>query len=191
MAKCMLFRGQETGESAPFDFREKLCKAETCEHDENNRPQYHDGGCASCGFSPTETLASVCARNENLPVEDVIATIIAGQEADRKMEISPVEVAERLKSGKQVQVIDVRAREEWDAVHIAGSTFFTQDLMNAMMSEWPKEREVIFVCHHGHRSVDAAAFFAGHGFQNVRSMTGGIDAWSLEVDPDLPRYHVE
>jgi rhodanese-related sulfurtransferase len=152
---------------------------------------YHIGGCASCGFSPTETLASVCARNENLPVEDVIATILAGQEADRKMEISPVEVAERLKSGNQVQVIDVRTREEWDTVHIAGSTFFTQDLMNAMMSEWPKEREVIFVCHHGHRSVDAAAFFAGHGFQNVRSMTGGIDAWSLEVDPDLPRYHVE
>jgi rhodanese-related sulfurtransferase len=50
---------------------------------------------------------------------------------------------------------------------------------------------VVFVCHHGVRSLDAAAFFAGHGFQNVRSMNGGIDAWSLEVDPELPRYHLE
>jgi rhodanese-related sulfurtransferase len=63
--------------------------------------------------------------------------------------------------------------------------------MNEMMSKWPKEREVIFVCHHGIRSLDAAAFFAGHGFQNVRSMAGGIDSWSLRVDPGLPRYHLE
>jgi rhodanese-related sulfurtransferase len=152
---------------------------------------YHIGGCASCGFSPTETLASVCTRNENLPVEDVIATILAGHEADQKIEISPEQVAQRQKSGEQVQLIDVRSREEWDTVHIAGSTFFTEDLMSAMMSDWPNESEVVFVCHHGVRSLDAAAYFAGHGFQNVRSMTGGIDAWSLEVDPDLPRYHLE
>jgi rhodanese-related sulfurtransferase len=152
---------------------------------------YHIGGCASCGFSPTETLASVCARNENLPVEEVIATILAGHEADQNMEISPEQVAQRLKSGTQVQLVDVRSREEWDTVHIDGSTFFTEDLMNAMMSDWPTETEVVFVCHHGVRSLDAAAFFAGHGFHNVRSMTGGIDAWSLEVDPDLPRYHLE
>jgi len=152
---------------------------------------YHIGGCASCGFSPTETLASVCARNEDMPVGDVIATIVAGYEADQKMEIAPRELAERLKSGAQVQLIDVRSREEWDAVHIAGSKFFTEVLMKSMMSDWPRESEVVFVCHHGVRSLDAAAFFAGHGFQNVRSLTGGIDAWSLEVDPDLPRYHLE
>ena len=152
---------------------------------------YHIGGCASCGFSPTETLASVCARNDDLPVEDVIATILAGHETDQEMGISPVQVAERLNAGEPVRVIDVRSREEWDSVHIEGSTFFTEELMRAMMSDWPKETEIVFVCHHGVRSLDAAAFFAGHGFQNVRSMTGGIDAWSLEVNPELPRYHLE
>jgi rhodanese-related sulfurtransferase len=152
---------------------------------------YHIGGCASCGFSPTETLASVCVRNDDLPLQDVIATILAGHEADQKMGISPVQVAERMNAGEPVQLIDVRSREEWDSVHIDGSTFFTEELMRAMMSNWPKETEVVFVCHHGMRSLDAAAFFAGHGFQNVRSMTGGIDAWSLEVDPELPRYHLE
>jgi len=151
---------------------------------------YHIGGCASCGFSPSETLASVCERNDNLPVDEVVATIIAAQDADQQMQISPEELAERLRAGDQIPLIDVRSREEWEAVHIDGATFFTQELMQEMMSEWPKDREIVFVCHHGVRSLDAASYFAGHGFQNVRSMTGGIDAWSVEVDPELPRYHL-
>jgi rhodanese-related sulfurtransferase len=152
---------------------------------------YHIGGCASCGFSPDETLASVCARNDNLPVEQVIATILAAHEADQKMQISPAAAAQRLRKGEKIRFIDVRSREEWDAVHIDGSTFFTQELMQEMLSEWPKDREMIFICHHGVRSLDAASYFAGHGFENVRSLTGGIDAWSVEVDPGLPRYHLE
>ena len=151
---------------------------------------YHIGGCASCGFSPSETLASVCERNDNLPVEEVVATIIAAQDADQQMQISAEELAERLRAGDQIPLIDVRSREEWEAVHIDGATFFTQELMQEMMSEWPKDREIVFVCHHGVRSLDAASYFAGHGFQHVRSMTGGIDAWSVEVDPELPRYHL-
>jgi rhodanese-related sulfurtransferase len=152
---------------------------------------YHIGGCASCGFSPNETLASVCERNDNLPMEEVVATILAAHDADQQVQISPEEVAERLRSGEQVPLIDVRSREEWDAVHIDGATFFTQELMQEIMSGWPKDREIIFVCHHGVRSLDAASYFAGHGFQHVRSMTGGIDAWSVAVDSDLPRYHLE
>ena len=152
---------------------------------------YHIGGCASCGFSPNETLASVCQRNDNLPMDEVVATILAAHDADQQVQVSPEEVAERLRSGEQVPLIDVRSREEWDAVHIDGATFFTQELMQEIMSEWPKDREIVFVCHHGVRSLDAASYFAGHGFQHVRSMTGGIDAWSVAVDSDLPRYHLE
>ena len=152
---------------------------------------YHIGGCASCGFSPNETLASVCERNDNLPMDEVVATILAAHDADQQVQISPEEVAERLRAGDQVPLIDVRSREEWNAVHIDGATFFTQELMQEIMSEWPKDREIIFVCHHGVRSLDAASYFAGHGFQHVRSMTGGIDAWSVAVDSDLPRYHLE
>jgi rhodanese-related sulfurtransferase len=152
---------------------------------------YHIGGCSSCGFSPSETLSAVCARNEDLPVDEVIDTILAGHEADQKMEISPKEVAERFQAGEQIPLIDVRSHEEWDAVHIPGSIFFTQELMQQILSEWPKERELVFYCHHGLRSLDAASFFAGHGFGKARTMTGGIDAWSVGVDPELPRYHLE
>jgi rhodanese-related sulfurtransferase len=152
---------------------------------------YHIGGCSSCGFSPSETLTGVCARNNDLPVEEVIGAVLAGHEADQRMQISPTEVAERLQAGEKLPLIDVRSREEWDAVHIEGSTFFTQELMQEIISESAKDREFVFVCHHGIRSLDAASFFAGHGFEHVRSMMGGIDAWSIEVDPDLPRYHLE
>src|ERR1700730_17196423 len=151
---------------------------------------YHIGGGASCGVSPRETFASVCERHGDLPVDEVITTIFAAQDADQETQISPREVAERLRSGDPLPLIDVRSREEWDTVHIEGATFFTQELMQEIMSEWAKDREIIFVCHHGIRSLDAASYFAGHGFEHVRSMTGGIDAWSVEVDPDLPRYHL-
>jgi len=152
---------------------------------------YHIGGCASCGFAPDETLAEVCARNNDLPVGEVIATVLAGHEEDLRMQISPAELARRQKQGEHLALIDVRSREEWDLVRLDGSAFFTQELMQEMLSTWPKDREIVFVCHHGFRSLDAAAFFVGHGFQNARSLSGGIDRWSIEVDAGVPRYHLE
>lgn len=149
---------------------------------------YHIGGCASCGFRPNETLAEVCARNENLPVDEVIQTLQKAQEADENMEVSTAQAAELVKAGK-AKLVDVRTREEWDAAHIEGSTFLTQEIMHELGS-WPQEQLIIFTCHHGRRSLDAAAYFAGHGLQNVRSMRGGIDAWSCEIDPNVPRYEM-
>ena len=150
---------------------------------------HHIGGCSSCGFKPDETLAQVCSRNENLPVAEATQTILAAHEADQKMQIAPAEAAELVKAGK-ARLIDVRSREEWDSVHVEGSTFFTQELMHEL-GGLPREQLLIFLCHHGVRSLDAAAYFAGHGLENVRSLRGGIDAWSCEVDTSLPRYDLE
>jgi rhodanese-related sulfurtransferase len=150
---------------------------------------YHIGGCASCGFNPGETLAQVCARNDSLDVAEVARTILDAHEADGQMQVAPAEAAELVKAGK-ARLIDVRSREEWEAVHIEGSTFFTQELMQTL-GGLPREEMLIFVCHHGMRSLDAAAYFAGHGMENVRSLRGGIDAWSCEVEPNLPRYELE
>ena len=151
--------------------------------------RYHVGGCSSCGFRPDETLAEVCARNGNLPVEEVAKTIFEAHEAEGDMEVTVQQASELVKAGK-AQLVDVRSREEWDTVHIEGSTFLTQEVMHEIGS-WPREQLVIFVCHHGVRSLDAAAYFAGHGLENVRSLRGGIDAWSRDVDPNLPRYELE
>jgi Rhodanese-related sulfurtransferase len=154
---------------------------------------YHIGGCSSCGFRSDETLAQVCQRNNDLPVDQVIETILSADEAERKMQIEPEQLSHRLKgeSESPIALIDVRSREEWDAVHLSESQFLTQELMQEILTSWPKEREMVFVCHHGVRSLDAAAFFAGHGFTEVKSLAGGIDAWSVRIDPSLPRYHLE
>ncbi len=147
---------------------------------------YHIGGCASCGFQPAETLAEVCARNENLPVADVIATLDTARETDEKIQLAPAAAAALVAAGG-AKIVDIRTREEFDAVQIPGSTFFTQELMHELGS-WPREQLIIFTCHYGTRSMDAAAYFAGHGLENVRVLRGGIDAWSCEVDATLPRY---
>ena len=149
---------------------------------------YHIGGCSSCGFRPEETLSEVCARNGNLPVEEVVSTLQKARESDDQMQVSAQEAANLVKEGK-ARILDVRSQEEWDAVHIPESTFFTQDLMHEL-GGWPKDQLIIFVCHHGNRSLDAAAYFVGHGLENVRSLRGGIDAWSCDVDSSLPRYEL-
>jgi rhodanese-related sulfurtransferase len=151
--------------------------------------KYHIGGCSSCGFRPDETLAEVCARNGSLDVGAVIEHLQASHEADLQTMVAPADAAELVNAGR-ARLLDVRTREEFDAVHIPGSTFFTQELMHEL-GGWDHDTLIIFVDHRGARSMDACAYFAGHGLENVRALRGGIDAWSCEVDPNLPRYELE
>ena len=150
---------------------------------------YHIGGCSSCGFQPEETLAQVCVRNGGLAVADVIAFLEQAKDADARLEISPLAAQEVVQSGTGV-IVDIRSREEFNAVAIPGSILFTEELMHDLPG-WDRQKQIVFVCHHGVRSLDAAAYFAGHGLENVRSLRGGIDAWSCEVDSTLPRYELE
>jgi rhodanese-related sulfurtransferase len=153
--------------------------------------KYHIGGCSSCGFAPDETLAGVCARNENLDVNEAIDYVIASDAADRAIQIEPGELADAMSRGEPVHLLDIRTREEHEAVKIDGADLFTQDLAQNIVNTWPKSELLVIYDHQGTRSLDAAAYFQGHGFQNVKSLRGGIDAWSAEIDPTLPRYHLE
>ena len=153
--------------------------------------RYHIGGCSSCGFQPEETLEGVCARNNALPVGEVIEHILTSHEADLKMQLSPTELAAALKNDPEAKLVDIRTREEYDAVHIEGAIFFTQELMQEILMKWDRRALIAILDYQGTRSMDAAAYFAGHGFENVRAVRGGIDAWSQEVDPNLPRYELE
>ena len=81
--------------------------------------------------------------------------------------------------------------QPFDAVHIEGAIFFTQELMQEILGKWDRRALLAIIDHQGARSMDAAAYFAGHGFENVRAVRGGLDAWSQEVDPNLPRYELE
>ncbi len=153
--------------------------------------KYHIGGCSSCGFSPNETLAGVCARNENVDVEEAIDHVIASDTAERAMQIEPRELSDQLAAGARINLLDVRTREEWESVKLPGSHLFTQELMQEILADWSRNDLVVVYDHQGARSMDAAAYFQGHGFENVKSLRGGIDAYSAEADPSLPRYTLE
>lgn len=150
--------------------------------------KYHIGGCASCGFQPTETLAEVCERNAQLPPHEVISWLHSSQEEDARSQLSPADLAA---ARDRAKLVDIRTREEFDAVHIDGAIHFSQELMQEMLMKWDRAGLVVLIDHNGARSMDAAAYFAGHGFENVKSLRGGIDAWAREIDPTLPRYHLE
>ena len=153
--------------------------------------RYHVGGCASCGFSPEETLAGVCERNENLAVDEVAEHILASDAADRAMQMEPSELSERLAAGETIHLLDIRTREEFDAVKLSGANLFTQEFMQEILANWSRTDLLVIYDHQGTRSMDAAAYFQGHGFEQIKSLRGGIDAWSAEIDPKLSRYHLE
>jgi len=153
--------------------------------------KFHIGGCSSCGFAPEETLTLLCSRNGGLNVEEVIAHIQTSHDTDQQLEITPKEVAERLASGEKIRMLDLRTREEWEAVHLQDADFVSQELIQRLMGKEGQDGLMVFYDHLGAGSIDAAAYFAGHGFANARSLSGGIDAWSQEVDPAVPRYRLE
>ena len=103
------------------------------------------------------------------------------------METSPEEVREALKSGT-IRLIDVRGEDEWNLARIEGATLASKELVDEMPSAWDKAPAVVFYCHSGVRSLNAVHFFAVKGFTNVKSMAGGIERWSLTIDPEVPRY---
>jgi rhodanese-related sulfurtransferase len=152
--------------------------------------RYHIGGCSSCGFQPTETLAEVCARNGNLDVAEVLTHIRSSHELDAKVLIAPKELAELVKQDPAAKLVDVRSREEFEAVNIAGSVLLSQAVMQQLMGSGSNTQAIVVIDHAGKNGLDAAAYFMGHGLQNVRCLRGGIDAWAQEVDTTMRRSRV-
>jgi rhodanese-related sulfurtransferase len=148
--------------------------------------RYHVGGCSSCGFQPTDVLATV-AMNHGLDVNEVVEHIKRSQEMEKDLEITPRETAELLKGGK-IKLVDVRTPEEFAIARVPGSVLVDQSLAQEIMQTWPKDTAIVTMCHHGMRSLDAAAYLRGHGFTNAKSMSGGIDEWSLQIDSSITRY---
>jgi rhodanese-related sulfurtransferase len=105
------------------------------------------------------------------------------------LEITPGEVKRRLDGGEPLTLIDVREIPERNICHIDGATLIP-------MNEIPKQLErlrrepapLVVFCHHGVRSLRVVSWLREQGFADCQSMSGGIDAWSLAVDPAVPRY---
>ncbi len=104
--------------------------------------------------------------------------------------MSPLELAERLKSPTPPRLLDVRQPEEHAFAALANSTLIPLgELMMriAEIEDW-KDDEIVVYCHHGIRSAQAVAQLRAMGFADVHNLSGGIDRWTSDVDPKLPRY---
>jgi rhodanese-related sulfurtransferase len=71
---------------------------------------------------------------------------------------------------------------------IPGSEMISQKLAYEILNKWDKNTTTVFICHHGMRSLEATSYFKGHGLPNCKSLTGGVDLWSVEIDPSMKRY---
>jgi rhodanese-related sulfurtransferase len=153
--------------------------------------RYHIGGCSNCGFSPDETLEQLCRRNGGLEVNEVLEHVRNSHEQDTKILIGPKELTEWLKRDPSVRLVDVRSREEFEAVRVEGSMLLSQEVMRRILSDGSNTRPLVVIDHQGRQGLDAAAYFMGHGLQNVRCLRGGIDAWAQEVGTTMRRYKLE
>ena len=103
-------------------------------------------------------------------------------------EISPAEAADLLRENK-ARLIDVREPWEFEAARIAGSLLMPMgDVPARAHQELDPDERLVILCHHGQRSLNVAAWLRNQGFEQAQSLRGGIDAWSVLVDPRVPRY---
>ncbi len=93
-----------------------------------------------------------------------------------------------LAAGKMPTILDVREREETDIAKFAGALEIPMGEVPARLSELDPDEDIVVLCHHGIRSGRIAAYLDQQGFLRVANLTGGIDAWSLMIDPRIPRY---
>lgn len=109
-------------------------------------------------------------------------------------EVTPRETKAMLDQGANVLVIDVRLKPEWDFAHIKGSVLVPLDELEARAGEIQSMIEenpgcqVLTLCHHGVRSLKAAAFLREQGIAGVKSIAGGMELWSLAADSSVKRY---
>ncbi|MGH9935980.1 MAG: rhodanese-like domain-containing protein [Blastocatellia bacterium] len=99
------------------------------------------------------------------------------------------ELKDRLDAGGEFRLIDVREPSEYRTAKIEGSELKPLGQVASWALELTdKDEEIVLHCHHGMRSDRACQYLAAQGFTNVKNLIGGIDDWSLKVDPSVPRY---
>jgi rhodanese-related sulfurtransferase len=103
-------------------------------------------------------------------------------------EIEAAELKQRLDRGDELVVLDVREPEEVALASFPAAMHIPMGDIPSRMTELDPDVEWVIVCHHGIRSAQVAMYLARMGFERVSNLSGGIDAWSLTVDPSTPRY---
>src|SRR6266567_508768 len=104
------------------------------------------------------------------------------------LEITPQEVKRQIDSGKALRLVDVREAFEFEQARIEGGELIPiRSVPNALPLFDKEENPIVVYCHHGMRSLQVVGWLREQGVENCTSMAGGIDRWSLEIDPKVPR----
>lgn len=103
-------------------------------------------------------------------------------------DVSPRELATRIARGDTLVVLDVREHWEFETAHLPGSVLLPLSELAGSVHTLDRDSDYVVLCHHGMRSAMAVDWLRQQGFTRVSNLTGGIDAWSVTVDPALPRY---
>jgi len=105
------------------------------------------------------------------------------------MSITPTELKTRLDQGKDFRLIDVREADEWAISRLPEAELIPLSRFQQLATqELLTDETIVLYCHHGMRSAKAQGYLKAQGYTNVINLTGGIDAWSVQVDPSVKRY---
>lgn len=104
------------------------------------------------------------------------------------IQITPQEVKARLDRGERFLLVDCREADEHARCRIEGSRLVPMGDVPAHLGLFEAAADVVVYCHHGQRSLTVAAWLRQQGVERARSMAGGIERWSREIDPSVPRY---
>jgi rhodanese-related sulfurtransferase len=111
----------------------------------------------------------------------------AHEEVPAIRQLSAPELKALLDSGRALELVDVRTEDERAIAIIDGFRLLDRAYHDALLGR-DRDTPIVFQCHHGVRSQGAAEYFRRQGFRNLYNLAGGIEAWSLLVDPSVPRY---
>ncbi len=102
-------------------------------------------------------------------------------------ELNPATFAQDWPDATRI-LLDVREPAELAQAAVAGATHIPMGDIPSRLNELDRAKVIVVMCHSGMRSRAVAEFLKSEGFQQVYNLAGGIDAWSREVDPSVPRY---
>jgi adenylyltransferase/sulfurtransferase len=144
-----------------------------------------DPSCTWCGTRTSRALlsdyAAFCGETPAEPTSDTAGT-------DDVIAISPTTLAMRLARGDRLRVLDVREPWEHAVAHLEGTELIPMQSIPARQATLERGDEFVVLCHHGTRSAMVADYLRAAGLPRVLNLEGGIDRWSVEVDPSVPRY---
>lgn len=147
-----------------------------------------DPACPVCGVNPTIRKPIDYERFCGLPPADSPGSGTSAPATALEFNITASELKARWDRGDRPFLLDVREPVEHNLVHLPGSTLIPLGELVGRQHELDHTREIVVYCHLGIRSMHAVAFLRHAGVAGARNLRGGIDAWSAEVDPSVPRY---